>query len=168
MRLAQIPLDIGSAAQTVGVPGADTAGDAGAGFGQFLGQILGGVFAIATLLVFMYLIWGAIEWISSGGDKSKVEKARNRITQAVIGLLVLASTLVIMVILQGFLGYELFNFVGGRGTAQNPGSRQGQGPTGRTSEPNWLNRFLGERTNERSNESNPNENKDSTPEGTKF
>ena len=113
MQLAQLEFSLGDAAQTIGIPGAENATAADGVFGAFLGQILSAVFAIATLLVFLYLIWGAISWISSGGDKGKVEQARNRITQAVIGLIVLASTLVLMVILQGFLGYELFTFSGG-------------------------------------------------------
>ncbi len=50
------------------------------------------VFLVAAALTFFYLIWGAITWITSGGDKSKVEEARNRITAAVIGLLILAAT----------------------------------------------------------------------------
>ncbi len=49
------------------------------------------VFVVAAAIVFAYLVWGAISWITSGGDKSKVEVARNRITSAVIGLLVLVS-----------------------------------------------------------------------------
>jgi hypothetical protein len=34
---------------------------------------------------------GAISWITSGGDKGKIEDARNKITAAVIGILILAS-----------------------------------------------------------------------------
>lgn len=110
MKLAQLTLPIGDVANSVGIPGADTAADPSGGFSDFLGQILAGVFAIAALLVFLYLIWGAIQWITSGGDKGKVEQARNRMTQSIIGILVLASTLVIMAILQGFLGYEFLRF----------------------------------------------------------
>ncbi len=49
------------------------------------------IFIVAAAIVFAYLIWGAISWITSGGDKSKVEVARNRITSAVIGLLILVA-----------------------------------------------------------------------------
>lgn len=50
------------------------------------------VFIVAALLTLFYLVLGAINWISSGGDKGKVEDARNKITAAVIGLLILAAT----------------------------------------------------------------------------
>lgn len=113
MHIAQLNLPIGDAANTVGIPGADQAAAPDGGFGAFLSQLIVAIFAIAVLLVLLYLIWGAIQWITSGGDKGKVETARNRMTQSVIGLLVLASVFVIMAILQSFLGYELFNIIGG-------------------------------------------------------
>lgn len=49
------------------------------------------ILILAGALVFAYLIWGAIKWITSGGDKSKVEEARNKITSAIVGLLILAA-----------------------------------------------------------------------------
>lgn len=60
--------------------------------------------SIGAIMVLIYFIWGALEWISSGGDKGKVENARNRITQAVIGLVVLVGSYVII----GFLGRIFF------------------------------------------------------------
>jgi lipopolysaccharide/colanic/teichoic acid biosynthesis glycosyltransferase len=42
------------------------------------------------------LIWGAIKWITSGGDKGKVDAARNTIVAAVIGLIVLLLSFVII------------------------------------------------------------------------
>ena len=49
------------------------------------------VIIVAAALTFAYLIYGAISWITSGGDTSKVATARQRIISAVIGLLILAS-----------------------------------------------------------------------------
>ena len=64
--------------------------------------------AIATIVLF---IWGAIEWIVSGGDKGKLENARNRITQAVIGLIVLVGTFVILNFLSDLLFGESFSIL---------------------------------------------------------
>ena len=66
-------------------------------------KLLSFVMAIGLLLVFMYLIWGGIDWITSGGDKGKTEGARNKITAAVIGLIVLAAAYAILTIAVGFL-----------------------------------------------------------------
>ena len=57
--------------------------------GQSIVQI---VIVVAALLTLGYLIWGAIDLIKAGSDKSKLEAARNKMLYAVIGILILTST----------------------------------------------------------------------------
>ncbi len=73
--------------------------------GKLINFILRVVMVIAALLVFSYLIWGGIEWITSGGEKSKTEGARNKITGAVVGLIILAASYAILTLVIGFLGF---------------------------------------------------------------
>lgn len=65
----------------------------GKGFAT-IGNAIGNFFTIALvvaiILVLVMLIVGGYEWITSGGDKESVAKARNRIINALIGLVVLA------------------------------------------------------------------------------
>lgn len=75
----------------------------GSTFAEYFVFFWNGLISIGALMVLIFFIWGAIEWIGSGGDKGKVENARNRITQAVIGLIVLVGSYAIV----GFLG-EIF------------------------------------------------------------
>jgi hypothetical protein len=77
-------------------------------FGNFITSVLRGVIAIGLLLVLIFLIMGAFDWISGGGDKGKTESARNKITGAIVGLIVLASTLALFVAIQKFLGITVF------------------------------------------------------------
>lgn len=51
---------------------------------------------IGALLLIMYLVWGAITWITAGGDKQRVEQARNQLTHAVIGFAILAGTVALV------------------------------------------------------------------------
>lgn len=44
-------------------------------------------FVIAAIAVLIYLLWGAFEWITSGGDSDNIAKAQARMTNAVIGLI---------------------------------------------------------------------------------
>lgn len=64
------------------------------------------IFAIAGILVIVFLIWGAIDWIISGGDKEKVGNARKKITSALIGLAILAFVFVIAAVLGGIVGFN--------------------------------------------------------------
>ena len=77
-------------------------------FGDLISRILTMALYGGVLVCFMYLIWGGFQWITSGGDKQTVETARQKITQAVIGLTVLACTWVIIVLIGKFLGIQLF------------------------------------------------------------
>lgn len=73
-------------------------------FSALIQGLLNMVLFIAALLVFGYLIWGGITWITSGGDKGKTEEARNKITAAIIGLAVVASAYAIFRLVIAFLG----------------------------------------------------------------
>ncbi|MCC6711005.1 MAG: hypothetical protein IT416_01495 [Candidatus Pacebacteria bacterium] len=103
-------LDLSGAAQG-NLPGAVSA-DPQKNFRTLLGGLMGGIMVIAAVMVLIFLLWGAIEWITSGGDKGKTEAARNKITQAIIGLIVLAATTAIFMLLQNFLGICVLSFDG--------------------------------------------------------
>lgn len=92
------------------LPGTAWASNADAGFSQFLSQLFTALFAIVGLLLLLYFIWGGIDWITSGGDQSKVANARNKITQAAIGLIVFASAFAIVNVIQLAFGLELIKF----------------------------------------------------------
>ena len=77
--------------------------------GNAISNILFLAFAIAALIVLIMLIIGAFEWISSGGDKENVAKARNRIINALIGLAVLAVAFALANVFAQFTGINLQN-----------------------------------------------------------
>ncbi len=64
---------------------------------------------ISGLLTFLYLVWGGLEWLTSGGDKAKYEAARGRITAAIIGLAIVAAAWAIMQLIAQFFGISLTN-----------------------------------------------------------
>lgn len=75
--------------------------------GTFITNILILAFGIALLVVLIMLIWGAFEWITSGGDKEGVGKARSRIINALIGLAVLAVAFALARVAGQFLGFDI-------------------------------------------------------------
>lgn len=80
-------------------------------FGNLFSSLLNVVMLIAALLVFAYMIWGGIEWITSGGDKGKAESARNKLTAAIIGLIIVAASYAVITLIVQFLGFRDFNNV---------------------------------------------------------
>lgn len=78
-------------------------------FGKFLGSLVGVALLLAALAAFFYLIWGGIQWITSGGDKTAVEAAQHRIQAALLGLLITFATWALFTVIGGFLGIDVFN-----------------------------------------------------------
>ena len=56
------------------------------------------------LVVLLYFIWGAMEWLLSAGEASKLQSARNRMMHSVIGLLLLVTSFTIL----SFIGSLVF------------------------------------------------------------
>lgn len=77
--------------------------------GRLISGLIGIAMLLAALAVFIYLIWGGFEWITSGGDKAGVENARNKITAALIGLVIVASAWAIMRLIEFFFGITVIS-----------------------------------------------------------
>ncbi len=65
------------------------------------------LFITVTLAALIFLILGGIAWITSQGDKAKVEAARKRITFAIIGLIIAFSAYFIINVIGDFFGVKL-------------------------------------------------------------
>ena len=78
-----------------------------ASFPAMLTAIMNIVLTIGVVAVLFYLIWGGIEYITSGGDKGKTEGARNKITSAIVGLIILVSAWAILQFVQNLLNINI-------------------------------------------------------------
>lgn len=54
------------------------------------------LFVFTIILTIIFILYSGIAWITSGGDKEKLQKARARLTYSIIGLLVLAFSFFIV------------------------------------------------------------------------
>lgn len=88
----------------------DTSGIPFTDLGKLLSNTLALLFFFAGLLAFVFIIIGGIQWITAGGDPKAASAARDRITAAVVGLLVVVAAFAITLILNAVFGINLFNF----------------------------------------------------------
>lgn len=72
--------------------------------GTFVSKSISAIIMVAGLATFMYLIYGGVSWITAGGDKGKIEDARNKIINGVIGLTIVVSAWAIYLLLDYFFG----------------------------------------------------------------
>lgn len=76
---------------------------------QFLTTFLGFLTTLAGLMFLIYFIVAALAWITSGGEKGKVEAARQQMTNAAIGLIIVIASYSIVGIVGGVLGVDILN-----------------------------------------------------------
>ncbi len=72
-----------------------------AGLGTFIGWGINIFLTVAGLFLLLYLLWGALDWIQSAGEKEKLVKAQNKITNAVVGMVLIFAVLVVFNVLAG-------------------------------------------------------------------
>lgn len=65
------------------------------------------ILIVAFVLAFVMLLVGGIRWIMAGGDEKSVEKARNTITAALIGLVVVLIAYAIIRIVETFFNVSI-------------------------------------------------------------
>jgi hypothetical protein len=79
----------------------------------YLGKVLGNAVSMFMLAVIIatlfFIVFGAIQWTSSNGEKEKIAAARKKITWALIGLIVALLAYFLINVLGGFFGVNLLN-----------------------------------------------------------
>lgn len=83
------------------------------GFGSFgisrvANVIITLIYTFASLIFVFMILYSALQWIMSGGDKEKVAAAKGRLTYAIIGIVLLALAFVIIRIVGGITGFMFF------------------------------------------------------------
>ncbi|PIY72397.1 hypothetical protein COY87_01185 [Candidatus Roizmanbacteria bacterium CG_4_10_14_0_8_um_filter_33_9] len=75
------------------------------GLGKLLSTGIQIFFLVASLALLVYLLWGAYDWLTSGGEKEKLTKAQLKIVNAIVGMLLMVFAIVVFnVIMNNVLG----------------------------------------------------------------
>ena len=83
--------------------------DGGAALGLLIATLFRAAIMLGGLALFVFIVMGGINWITAGGDEKKIEDARNRITNGIIGMAILVATAAIITFVGSFLGMDLLN-----------------------------------------------------------
>lgn len=54
------------------------------------------LFVLAEIAALVFVVYAGIQWAMSGGDKQKIQSARNRLMYSIIGLIVITLSLFIV------------------------------------------------------------------------
>lgn len=70
---------------------------------ELIGKFLNLAFMIGGAVLLAMIIISGFQWMTAGGDKQAVSAARGRLTSAIIGFIILASTYAILSFVGDFL-----------------------------------------------------------------
>lgn len=77
--------------------------------GSFITSLFPYIFSLAGIVLLLYLIMGGLGLMTSAGDPKKVEASKQRITNAITGILIIFASFWIVQIISSLLGIEAFN-----------------------------------------------------------
>src|SRR3989344_2075610 len=108
--LAQNQVPIGTIGGGSGLgPFPAPVGGGAAEIAQVVSMIVGFITIVAGIFFLFQFLIGGIEWISSTGDKQKLEKAQNRLSYAFLGLVVVVGAYGFSAIVGSILGFDFLN-----------------------------------------------------------
>ena len=73
----------------------------------YLGDIIGVITILATLFFIVYAFLAAFEWVTAGGDSSKITKARDRLIWSTLGLILVVATYAIIGLIGSLVGVNI-------------------------------------------------------------
>lgn len=79
-------------------------------FSDILTFLIRGFFAIAGVAALVYLLLGAFAWVTSGGNKENVEKAREKIVAAITGVILVIVVVAVVATLEKVVFQERLCF----------------------------------------------------------
>ncbi len=77
--------------------------------GQLLSILMQTALIIAGLGFFVYLLFGGVRWLSSGGDPKGTQSARDSITTALVGLIIIVSAYGVIRIVEAVFGLTILS-----------------------------------------------------------
>ncbi len=72
--------------------------------GPLISRIVGILIAISAILFLIYFIWGGIRWLTSSGEKTAVAEAKQKLTAAFIGLIIVLASWAIFTLVKYMFG----------------------------------------------------------------
>lgn len=80
-------------------------------FANLLNQIISNFVGILTICAGIWFIFqffiGAFSWLTAGGDKASLENAQKKLTNSVIGLVIVVAAIFIIEIIGNLLGLKI-------------------------------------------------------------
>jgi positive regulator of sigma E activity len=91
--------------QTIALPNFEFSGNQG-DIGSIVSSLLNYLFPLAGILLLLYLLLGGFSLMTSGGDPKAVQAAKSKITNALIGFIIIFAAYWIVQLVASILGLD--------------------------------------------------------------
>lgn len=78
------------------------------GISKFLSNLITLIYSLAAVVLILMILWGAWDWMTSEGDKEKLENAKRKLINAIIGIMLFAVAFAVIQVLGTFTGFKFF------------------------------------------------------------
>jgi hypothetical protein len=82
------------------IPAAITNLGPGGGLAFYIATLWRTVVTVGGIAFIIYLVWGGIEYLTSGGDKARIDDASKKISSSVIGIGILVGSYAVTLFIQ--------------------------------------------------------------------
>lgn len=76
---------------------------------KFISALIGFMTVLGSILFVIYFVLGAFEWITSGGDKGHLEKARGRMLYGLLGMILIIASYSLLGLFSSVIGLDFLN-----------------------------------------------------------
>ena len=80
-------------------------------FGDIINRLIAYAFLVAGILSVVFIFWGGLKLIFSGGKDEKIKEAVGTIRHAIIGLIVTILSFVAVAFIGGLFGLDLIGYI---------------------------------------------------------
>lgn len=87
----------------------DQAEQAGNKLNDVISSVIGFLTVVASIWFIIQFLLAGFSWISAGGDKQAVETARNKMTYAILGLIVVVAAWILAGLMGKIFGLDILN-----------------------------------------------------------
>lgn len=83
--------------------------DGGSALAKYLAIIWKVLVIFGGLMVFLQLVWGALNWILSGSNPDRLKRAKDQMFNGIFGLVILVLSYAIVKLISTFTGLNILN-----------------------------------------------------------
>lgn len=83
----------------------------GGSIGDIVSELLKYLFPLAGLLLLLYLLFGGFQLMTSGGDPKKMQEAKGKLTNALVGFIIVFIAYWLVQIVGKILGIEIITSI---------------------------------------------------------